>query len=72
MFSLAIETYLAILRSGSLSAAAAQLSLTQTTVSKRIKALEAELGMTLIERSKGVRSMRRPAKNLPSSRNNGI
>jgi DNA-binding transcriptional LysR family regulator len=58
MFSQAIETYLAILKAGNLSAAAAELNLTQTTVSKRIKALESELGMTLIERGKGVRSMR--------------
>ncbi len=58
MFFQAIETYLAILREGSLSAAAEQLNVTQTTISKRIKALESELGMILIERGKGIRRMR--------------
>ncbi|MFJ3046453.1 LysR family transcriptional regulator [Herbaspirillum chlorophenolicum] len=58
MFSQAIETFLAIIRSGSLSAAAEELNLTQTTVSKRIKALEDELGMQLIERGKGMRQVK--------------
>lgn len=58
MFSQSIDTFLAVIRSGSLSAAAEQLSLTQTTVSKRIKALEDELGMQLLERGKGLRQVR--------------
>lgn len=58
MFSQAIDTFLAITRTGSLSAAAEALNLTQTTVSKRIKALEDELGMQLIERGKGLRQVK--------------
>lgn len=58
MFTLGIETFLAVMRSGSLSRAAEQLSVAQTTVSKRIKALEAEMDMQLIERGKGQRTLR--------------
>lgn len=68
MFSQAIETFLAIVRNGSLSAAAAELSLTQTTVSKRIKALEDELGMQLIARGKGLRQARLTASGEEFSR----
>ncbi|MEO6921300.1 MAG: LysR family transcriptional regulator [Collimonas sp.] len=57
MYGHGVETYLAIVRTGSLSKAAAQLNIAQTTVSKRIKALEDEMGMLLIERNKGVREM---------------
>ncbi|MGR3616446.1 MAG: LysR family transcriptional regulator [Paracoccaceae bacterium] len=49
----AIETFLAIDRSGSFHAAAAQLNVTQTAVSARIKALEAGLATTLFERGPG-------------------
>ncbi|MFL9926866.1 LysR family transcriptional regulator [Herbaspirillum lusitanum] len=58
MFALAIETYLAVVRNGNLSRAAQELHLTQTTISKRLKALEEELGMVLIERGKGMRQLR--------------
>jgi DNA-binding transcriptional LysR family regulator len=58
MFSHAIETFLTIVRTGSLSAAGEDLNLTQTTVSKRIKALEDELGMQLFERGKGIRQVK--------------
>jgi len=58
MFSHAIETFLTIVRAGSLSAAGADLNLTQTTISKRIKALEDELGMLLFERGKGIRQVK--------------
>ncbi|WP_313370310.1 LysR family transcriptional regulator [Achromobacter animicus] len=58
MFSHAIETFLEIVRTGSQSAAADGLSLTQTSISKRVKALEVELGMQLLERGKGVRQVK--------------
>lgn len=58
MFHHAIDTFLEIVRSGSQSAAADTLNLTQTTISKRIRALEEELGMQLLERGKGIRQVR--------------
>lgn len=58
MFLHAIETFLVTVRSGSLSAAAKELNLTQTSVSKRIKALEDGLGMQLLERGKGIRQVK--------------
>lgn len=58
MFGLEIETYLAVVDTGSLSQAAHRLHIAQTTVSKRLKALETYMGMTLIERSKGARHIR--------------
>lgn len=58
MFPHAIETFLEIVRTGSQSAAAEGLNLTQTSISKRIKALEDELGMQLLERGKGLRQVK--------------
>jgi DNA-binding transcriptional LysR family regulator len=58
MFAQEIETYLAVIDTGSLSKAAERLSVTQTTVSKRLKSLEEQMGLTLIERGKGVRQIR--------------
>ncbi|MCA1326364.1 LysR family transcriptional regulator [Herbaspirillum sp. alder98] len=58
MFPHAIATFLEIVRTGSQSAAADRLNLTQTSISKRIKALEDELGMQLLERGKGIRQVR--------------
>ena len=45
-----IRAFHATARSGSLSAAARQLGLTQPTLSRQVMALEAELGVTLFER----------------------
>lgn len=45
------ETFVRIVEAGSLSAAAALLGSTQPTVSRRLKALEAHLGLRLIQRS---------------------
>ena len=58
MFPHAIDTFLEIVRTGSQSAAAETLNLTQTSISKRIKALEDELGMQLLERGKGIRQVK--------------
>lgn len=57
MNSLQIETFLAIVDSGSISRASDVLYLTQPTVSYRLQSLEDELGFTLIERHKGHRNI---------------
>lgn len=51
-----IQAFLTIVRSGSLSAAARELYITQPALSRRIQALEDELGFKLIVRSKGIRT----------------
>lgn len=52
----ALEALEAIARAGSVTRAATSLHLTQSAISHRIKALEAETGLTLLERSgRGVR-----------------
>ncbi|QNL44633.1 LysR family transcriptional regulator [Oscillibacter hominis] len=51
----AIEAFLAVIRTGSLTEAARQLHLTQPTLSHRLQTLEAELGATLLIRGKGQR-----------------
>ncbi|MDF2522804.1 MAG: transcriptional regulator, LysR family [Clostridiales bacterium] len=58
MYTLGIETFLAVVRSQSLSKAAEELFLAQSTVSQRIKVLEKEIGITLIERNKGIKQIR--------------
>lgn len=49
----AIETFLAIVQTGSFHAAAAKLNITQTAVSARIKSLESSLGIALFDRGPG-------------------
>ncbi len=46
-----LRTFLRIVDSGSLSAAAVQLGTTQPTVSRRLQALERQLGLRLLQRS---------------------
>jgi len=46
-----LQTFVRIVEAGSLSAAAAQMLSTQPTVSRRLKALEKELGLQLLQRS---------------------
>ncbi|HDS0951438.1 TPA: LysR family transcriptional regulator [Stenotrophomonas maltophilia] len=46
-----LRTFLRIVDAGSLSAAAAQLGTTQPTVSRRLQALERQLGLRLLQRS---------------------
>ena len=48
----AIQTFLAIVETGSLARAASRLNVTQSTVTTRLKTLEATLGQKLINRSK--------------------
>ena len=52
-----VSAFLAIVRTQSLNRAAVQLNLSQSTVSKRLQALEQEIGIPLIERGKGQRSI---------------
>lgn len=58
MYTLGIETFLVVVRTQSLSKASEELHLAQTTVSQRLKVLEQEIGITLIERSKGIKQIR--------------
>ncbi|KVN24959.1 LysR family transcriptional regulator [Burkholderia pyrrocinia] len=46
-----METFVRIVESGSLSAAAAQLNTTQPTISRRLQALERSLGVRLLQRT---------------------
>ena len=54
---LLIETFLSVVHNRNITQAANQLHVTQSTVSSRISHLEDELGVTLISRSKGFRSI---------------
>ncbi len=47
-----LEAFLAIVRCGSFAAAAAQLNMTQSAVSLRIRELERDLGVTIFDRKK--------------------
>ena len=49
-----IETFLTIVQEGGISQAAERMFTTQSNVSKQLKKLETELGVTLINRDKGV------------------
>lgn len=48
----AVQTFLAVVRTGNLNKAAAQLNVTQSTVSARLDALEGALGQRLLMRSR--------------------
>ncbi|MBM7714977.1 LysR family transcriptional regulator [Siminovitchia sp. FSL H7-0308] len=52
-----LETYLAIVRQGSLSRAAHHLFVSQSTISQRLDSLEKEYGVKLLNREKGVKSI---------------
>lgn len=52
-----ISLFLAVVRSGNFNSAAQENHLTQSTLSKRIKKLEDELGFSLFIRSKGVKKV---------------
>lgn len=58
MYTLDIETFLAVVQAQNISRAADELHLAQTTVSQRLKVLEQEMGLTLIERGKGIKTIR--------------
>ncbi len=53
-----IETFLTIVKAKSISKAANSLFVSQATVSQRLNALEEEVGFALLERSKGIRSIK--------------
>lgn len=55
MTQLEIEAFLAVAKTGSVTAAARRLFVTQPALSRRLQTLEAELGYALLKRSKGVR-----------------
>ena len=52
-----IEAFLAVVNTGTISAASESLFITQPALSRRIYALEAQLGYKLFNRSKGVRTI---------------
>lgn len=58
MTKLELEAFLTTIKSGSISAAADQLFVTQPALSRRIAALEEELGYALFDRGRGVRTIR--------------
>jgi len=58
MYRAGVEAFLAIARTLNVSKAAEQLNLAQSTVSKRLKVLEAEVGTTLFDRGQGSKSLR--------------
>lgn len=53
-----VEAFLAVIQNGGISAAADKLGITQPALSRRIAAIEEELGCVLIERGRGVRGSR--------------
>jgi DNA-binding transcriptional LysR family regulator len=57
LFSEEINTFLAVVRSGSLLQAAEIVSTTQSTVSYRIQSLERRIGHLLLLRSRGARGI---------------
>lgn len=57
MDTLAIEAFLAVVRHGSLTEAANSLFISQSTLSHRLAELEREVGMSLIDRGRGVRKL---------------
>jgi DNA-binding transcriptional LysR family regulator len=58
MNNFGMDTFLALVQTQNVSRAAEQLNVTQSTVSKRLKLLEEEIGMVLFERAKGNKTFR--------------
>lgn len=58
MTKLEIEAFLTIIKCGSISTAADKLFVTQPALSRRVRALEEELGYALFERGRGIRNIR--------------
>lgn len=52
-----VDSFLTIVRLGSLTKAAEQLFVSQSTISQRLHAIEKEYGVTLLNREKGVKSV---------------
>lgn len=59
---LKIETFLTIVKAKSITKAADSLFVSQATVSQRLNALEEEVGFALLERSKGIRTIKLTSK----------
>ena len=57
MTNLEIEAFLAVVRLGSITAAAQAIFITQPALSRRLQALEEELGYPLFRRGKGQRNI---------------
>lgn len=57
MTELEMQAFLMVVKTGSITAAAQNLYVTQPALSRRIHALETELGYSLMERKKGMRSV---------------
>jgi DNA-binding transcriptional LysR family regulator len=57
MTKLEIEAFLMIIKTGSLSAAAQNLFVTQPALTRRVQALEEEIGYKLLNRRRGVRTI---------------
>src|SRR5690625_63402 len=53
-----VEAFLAVVRNGNISKASRQLFISQSTISQRIKSLESKLEVRLIERSKGITTIK--------------
>lgn len=62
MTQLEIEAFFEVIKAGSISSAAQNLYVTQPALSRRIKALEDELGYSLFSRKKGQRNIELTAK----------
>lgn len=58
MTRLEVEAFLAIVKYGSISQAADRLFVTQPALSRRLRAVEEELGYELFERGRGIRNVR--------------
>ncbi len=58
MHNLGMDTFLVLVRTQNVSRAAEQLNVTQSTVSKRLRLLEEEIGTVLFERVKGNKTFR--------------
>lgn len=57
MTQMELQAFLAVIRTGSFSQAAQSLFITQPALSRRIRALEEELGYRLLDRRKGARTV---------------
>lgn len=58
MYNSGLEAFLAVARTLNVSRAAEQLNMAQSTVSKRLKDLESEIGASLVERGQGAKTIR--------------
>ncbi len=64
---IAVRTFVAVVEAGQFQVAAAELAITQQAVSKRVAALERDLGVALLTRTRGIAAHHRRA-GLPPAR----